>query len=354
MTEDPRIRDIPTVRKALQDITALKTVKGAIPLLRPVLRLLGVDTEKIDTALAKSEELERMAEELASLPDRFNELFSSRGWIVYDLMNVEVAKAAVNKAQAGDIDSAEADLVIYYSPETVKWKLQTMMGVRAFHPRMPLAQKALIDYQEGRYHACIPVILALLDGMVSELHQQRLGFFAEDVNLEAWDSVAAHNKGLNVLKGIFQKCRRKTTTAEITIPYRNGILHGMDLGYDNRTVAAKTWAALFAARDWAIKAERGLLKPPPPETPPTWGDTFRKIRELSDDKIRLKEWEPRVIRLGQEIPQSGSPEAFDHGTPERKLSEYLSYWKARNYGFMAQCLSTILGYDTKEAPARVR
>ena len=94
-------------------------------------------------------ELERMAEELAAVPDRFNDLFAERGWIIYDMMNVEIAKAAIAKAEGGDIDGAEADLVDYYNAETLEWNLQTMYGVSAFHPRMPLAQKDLTDYSEG-------------------------------------------------------------------------------------------------------------------------------------------------------------------------------------------------------------
>ena len=89
--------------------------------------------------------------------------------------------------------------------------------------------------------------------MVSELHEKRRGFFAEEVDLQAWDSIAAYSKGLNVLVSIFQKGRKTTRIKPIFLPYRHGIIHGMDLGYDNKVVAAKTWAALFATRDWALR-----------------------------------------------------------------------------------------------------
>ena len=193
--EEPLIRDIPTIKKNLELVRGMKSLKAIMPLLKPALRLLGLNVEEVSDALSQVPELERMAEELAAVPDRFNDLFAERGWIIYDMMNVEIAKAAIAKAEGGDIDGAEADLVDYYNAETVEWNLQTMYGVRAFHPRMPLAQKALTDYREGRYHACVPVVLALLDGMVSELHEKRRGFFAEEVDLQAWDSIAAHSKG---------------------------------------------------------------------------------------------------------------------------------------------------------------
>lgn len=208
---------------------------------------------------------------------------------------------------------------------------------------MSLAEKALIDYQEQRFHACVPIVLALLDGLVNELHEKRRGFFSENVDLQAWDSIAAHEKGLTALAKIFQKGRYKTTTEQIRLPYRNGILHGMDLGYDNKMIAAKCWAALFAVRDWAAKAERGLIEAPPPKPEKSWTDLFRQIRETDEDKKRLAEWRPRQIVVGKDVPNTGEPAMFGEGSPERKVIEFLCYWKARNYGRMAEHLPDTSG-----------
>ncbi len=94
-----------------------------------------------------------------------------------------------------------------------------------------LAGKALIDYQEERYHACVPVVLALLDGLVNELHEKRRGFFADEVDISAWDSVAAHSSGLNVLGGIFKKGRQKTVTEQnhYSLPKWNFARYGFRL-----------------------------------------------------------------------------------------------------------------------------
>lgn len=358
MAKESHIRDIPTIKKPLQDLENLKTIKDTMPLLSPLLKQLGVDTDQIDKALDKIGGLEHSAEEIASIPDRFNDLFAKRGWIIYELMDYEVAKEAVKKAEAGDIDGAEKDLVSYYDPEKVRWNLHVMKHVEAFRARWSLAQKALIDYREERYHACVPVVLALLDGMVNELHERgrglKKGFFAEGANLEAWDSISAHSKGLDVLADIFRKGRKKTTTATITVPYRNGILHGMDLGYDNKTVAAKTWAALFAARDWAIKAEKGLLDPTPLEKESTLEELTEQIHKNETEKAQLNAWKPRILDLSQDVPSTGSPEVFESGTPEQKLAEFLTYWKKRNYGFMAKCVSPDQSTNTNSMPARVR
>ena len=46
-----------------------------------------------------------------------------------------------------------------------------------------------------------------------------------------------------------------TRAEEIQIPYRHGIVHGMDLGYNNKYVAAKCWVAALP-RDWALKVAK--------------------------------------------------------------------------------------------------
>lgn len=353
MNED-QIRDIPSIKGALDDVEGIKKFKKAVSALHPLLKLLDVDIVTMDETLEEIDSLEKSMIQMASLPDRFNNLFATRGWIIYGYMNFDVAKTAVEKAEAGDIDGAEADLVEYYSADTVRWKLQTMRGVKAFRPRMRLAELALTDYQEERYHACIPVVLALLDGLVNELHKNHRGFFAEGVDLTAWDSMAAHSKGLNVLAGILKQGRKTTRTEEIAIPYRHGIMHGMDLGYANKMVAAKTWAALFATRDWALKVEKGELTSPPEKHRMNWRETFRQFKENRDDKSRLAAWQPRAIQPGMDIPETGGANMYGQGTPERKLAEFLSYWKERNYGYMARCVPIDIAYSAKELPAQMR
>jgi hypothetical protein len=113
-------------------------------------------------------------------------------------------------------------------------------------------------------------------------------------------------------------------------------MHGMDLGYDNKIVAAKTWAALFSLHDWARRVERGAIEPPPPENPPGISDLVHQIRKNQEDQRLLREWKPRDIKPGRDIPFSGKPVNFEEGSPERALSEFLGYWQDGNYGFMAK------------------
>jgi hypothetical protein len=45
--EEPKISDIPSIQKTLEDMRNISTVKEALPILRPILRLLGTDVDKL-------------------------------------------------------------------------------------------------------------------------------------------------------------------------------------------------------------------------------------------------------------------------------------------------------------------
>ena len=348
---DNRIRDIPKLRTLLTTAQMLSQIDQEIASYQEELRELGVDVDHIEEVLETYDldELTDRAEHLATLPDRFNDQLGLAGWIIYEDMNLEVAETAVEHAEAGDMDAAECVLVEYYDTEAVEWHINRLASVDAFRPRQQLLEKALTDYGAGRYHACIPVVLAQLDGMVQhaypECDGESRGFASNDAKLEAWDSIAGHATGLDHLQNLMLRSRKTTRTEEIDKPYRNGILHGMDLGYSTERVAAKTWGALFAAGEWARKAENDELDTP---TEDTTEQTLREAleaaieqhEETQDTKEAIDAWEPRDVIVGREIPASGTLGEYDEGTPERTVVDFLSFWADENYGKMATSLIT--------------
>lgn len=320
--------DIHSVRQLEKQLDQFARLKMAMPLLRPFLWLAGVDVSKIDGPLNDMARLRREFDALAKMIDRFNKLFAGRGWIAYDWLDAETAKAAIAEAEAGNMEQAEEILARHYSADQVAIQLRMLLGLASFRPRIRLAELALIDYREGRYHACVPVVLALLDGMVNELSNQ--GFFSQNVDLIAWDSIAACNSGIHDLKTLLFKPRKKTTQEPITLPYRNGILHGMDLGYDNQMVAAKAWAALFATADWARRIEQGKKEAPPSEPKPTWREVAALLQQNDKAKARLEAWKPR------EPKDLFDPANIGPHSPEAALIDFLNAWKNKKYGVMAR------------------
>jgi hypothetical protein len=368
---ESRIGDIPKFQEQLDQLKQMKTLQAGLNIAGPLLKLFGVNDGPIREALAsgKIEEMEREFTEMIALPDLFNDHFCERGWIMYDNLSIQVVKDAIQKAESGDIDGAEQELIDYYTYDTVRIQLMMMNGIKTFRSRMDLAKKALEDYKAGRFYACVLVILALMDGLVTELSEKRLGFFAEDADLTAWNSIAGHSKGLQTLAGIFRKGRRKVSSDTLAIPYRNGIMHGMDLGYDNVMVAAKVWSALFAVADWARLAEKDLLKAPvepPPEPPKSIQDQLRSfadqassfaqtIRKNQEERKRLDAWNPRTLTVGVDIPATGPAAMYPEGSPERRLVEFLEYWQAKNYGYMAKYFGHLdKKYYPNNLPSKVR
>jgi hypothetical protein len=108
------------------------------------------------------------------------------------------------------------------------------------------------------------------------------------------------------------------------------------LSYDNELVATKVWAVLFAVRDRAVLAERDQLGAPAPMPAPGIMETLRKWQEVQEQKKELAAWTPRVVRVGETIPISGSADVYPEGTPERHIVSFLSAWQRGNYGHMGR------------------
>jgi len=341
MNEEENISNIPKFQKLKKDISVFKNFYMVWPTLRPLAKMLGVDVEGIDEQLKQVPELSRSFDEMILIPDQFNNLFGDLGWILSEnSLDLEVAQQAVFIAESQGIDAAEQLLVDHFSPEWVEKRISLLKFIQGFTPRFDLAMKALEDYKAGRYYASVLVVLSLIDGWVNDLNivdHQRKGFFNSETKLIAYNSMTAHSRGLVKLKEVFGISRKKTQTEEISIPYRNGIMHGMDLGYDNRIVAAKCWAALFAVRDWAIKAARNELDPPDEEAleDKSLLESIRDYQKVRAETESFKKWKPRDRVIGRDIPTFASSQDYEENSPERKMIEFCELWQEKNYGYLA-------------------
>lgn len=359
------IKDIPIFKKAIEEISNLERLFSSFSQLKPFFVLAGLPNGEdvisrifninyIEELIPYIKEKNNEIKEIITLPDRFNDTFHKLGWILYENMDLEVTREALAIASIDNIAKAEEILVEYYSEENIRWNLDLMKSIKAYLPRERLVLKAFKDYLEERYHACIPVILAVLDGIVNEVYNKQKGFFAKDINLIVDGSISAHEKGLEQLAVLFSKGRRKTVTDKINIPYRNGIMHGMDLGYDNKIVAAKTWAALFSIREWALRVERGETEPPLEESEGNIEKSLDIYKKAKQAQELIKNWKPRGIVIGKNVPKTGIPDDYQNNSPEKKLIEFLSYWKKKNYGGMAECVPVEDDMNPNAMPKEIR
>ena len=189
---------------------------------------------------------------LSETPDKFNDLFSEKGWVAHESMNYPLMKETIELAEQNKYDDAE-QLIIKFYKEKGSHLLASLKQLEEIKPRFSLIYAAFQDYQAERYHACIPVFLMMIDGVYTDVINSKKSFFNQGAEVIAFDSIAGNESGLNNIANIFRKKRGQTMTKKITLPYRHGILHGRDLGYANEVVATKVFVTLIALKDWGIK-----------------------------------------------------------------------------------------------------
>jgi hypothetical protein len=304
----------------------------ALAKLAPFLRLFGKRGRDAADTLRGARGMADQARELTRLPTRFNAVLGPRGWIAFERMNHELLRQAAELAEGGRFKEADALLVEAFDEESLRFQLNSMTAVAAYRPRATLLELAAVDYHAGRYHAAVPVILAQIDGIVADVAGKALFTKTKDIlpKLLAWDSISAREGGLPDLVTLMASPRHQTTDGPIEVPYRHGILHGRDLGYASKLVAAKAWAALFSLREWAIKYERGETEPPPVEPAPSLRETLQRLADVERQRRQIEAWQPRAD-LGP-LDEDEEPAL---GTPEEAIHRWLTAWKMRDFGDMA-------------------
>jgi hypothetical protein len=190
----------------------------------------------------------------------------------------------------------------------------------------------------------------VIDGVVNDSIQK--GFHAQNINLTVWDSITSVDGGIDSVKQIFQKSRNKTRTEQITLPYRHGILHGRDLGYDNYEVAAKAWNFLFIVRDWinAKRTEQSRKDKFIKETNPlSLKESLKSLANAKKIEEKIAEWTPRCIE-NEYIERINNNEPVDASLPEYTAIEYCNFWCKKNYGYM----SNLYALSWKQEPKELR
>ncbi|WP_147368080.1 hypothetical protein [Fibrisoma montanum] len=333
------IKDNPSFQKFGKDLEGLELFHK----LYKITSIFGLKSKQMDELFKKLPELRQQYEDIIYTPDKFNKYFLSRGWVAYETMNLETMKTTVRLAEQGKVAEAEELLIEYNAPKCIEGKINMLWGVPAFRSRFELVQKAFEDYKESRYYTCIPIILSVIDVAVNDIEGK--GFFADGTNLIAWDSIAAHSSGLSELAKLLGQTRKKTNTDPIDIPYRNGILHGRDLAYDNKIVAAKTWATLFAVRDWAQSVRDGKKVPPVEEIPKSLRQNLREIKQSLEqiaegkkEQVIINQWKRRIVTIGVDIPRSGNVIDYADKSPEKEICQLIDNWRFKKYHEIARQL----------------
>ena len=114
------IKDNPSLKKLRDDATQSMYFKKGWPFLKPILKLFGVDTTKIEEQLNKLPQMYKEVMKITDIPDKFNDIFSDYGWIIIDSMNLDDATQALAIQKSEGIEKAEIYLANSISPEWVE------------------------------------------------------------------------------------------------------------------------------------------------------------------------------------------------------------------------------------------
>jgi hypothetical protein len=337
MEEKDNIADLPSYSKIIKDVQGANAIGKVVKFLS----FFGIKNNVLNEAFSKIPDLKKEVEHLSTLPDRFNSHFSKLGWISHESMNSQLMEKAVELADNKDIVKAESILANHFTSTEISWLQHRFRVLPSFSIRFELIEKAYKDTLEKRFHSCVPLLLTIIDGAVNDTSKSK-GFFSENTELKAWDSIAAHSSGLTAIKDIFNASRKKTNSEEIFLPYRNGILHGRDLKFDNQLIVGKCWSTLFAVNDWARALKEEKENPPIPEKQLTFGESLRELKktifEHQEWKVKsdlrwkeLDNWKPREnINI-----ESAN---FNEFSPEKTAFEIAESWKNKNYGNIAKLI----------------
>ncbi|MBI9001376.1 hypothetical protein M0E87_10585 [Corynebacterium sp. CCM 9185] len=309
MTPYGSARDLPSVMELEQQIQAS--------------RLLGFLLPR-----NQRKEIKRLHDEqrrITDTVDAFYALLGPRNWVFTGDLQLDDIQAAIATA---DPNEAEQRLVEYYqSDDRILFPLRQLNRFAEMRPRMPLLQKALIDYEAGRYYSTVLVLLSVMDGFVNELNTaHRKGLHARaPEDMVAWDSVVGHHLGLGHAHQSFIKSYFKTDTSETTELARNGIMHRTLVNYDNVIVATKAWNRLFAIADWADSRK---IQAVPVERPSTFREVLSRCHEMRVNKIRLEQWKPHV--------HDKSSFAEDPSEVVTICTDFLERWRKCQWGPLGQ------------------
>ncbi len=340
--DNEKIENNPSYKKFKKDLEGAEAIHNVTNFFS----FFGLKSKSLNEAFSQLPDLKKQFELLSKSPDKFNDYFAQRGWIAHESMNSDLMLTSIELADKGLIDVAEKELIDFYSSDKMKWLLHQLKSIDAFSNRYNFFLLAYEDTIAERYHAVVPVLLMMIDGAVNDIDKGN-GFFAENIDLTAWDSIAAHSTGLTALKEIFNDNRRKTIKEEITLPYRHGILHGRDLGYANKTVTAKCWAALFAIKDWAYAVKQGKKIPPPPEPELSFTESLSQLKNSLTDYAESKKrndllnkkveaWKARQLNIGSDILEKGLSTDYKDYTPEQEAIRFAEYWTKGNFGAISK------------------
>ena len=309
---------------------------------------LGEKTPELADIIGVLENRELKFKEIFEIPkifDKFDSFFNPLGWHAHDSVDLEIIKKAILLAQQDDFSSAERMLEEYYV-ENLNMFCTLLHGLPTYFEREHIIEKAKERFFAEDYISCVPLILMMADGFSSDMLNK--GVFTEGAQLDAFDCLASNDDAFKEFISYIAKTRRKLSTDQLSMPYRNGIMHGLDVGYNNKLTAVKAWALLFTLREVLIRkknerSDKSKFEAQQQKKTDEFYAYIKNPREYITNNIKMVDsfynWSPqRTKEEWASILQSGDVSNCTPETPDGCLTSFLRAWQAGKYGIMAQLI----------------
>jgi hypothetical protein len=279
---------------------------------------------------AQFKDVERMKREQAEFARRFAPL----GWTIYDRLSVDVVRQVV--AEPND-DAAEQVLSTHHlNPDQLQF-LGYRFNVSRFEAWQELYERAVDRTLAQDYLSAVPLVLIIIDGICTTKTGKHP--FSGGADAPIFDSETSGSGGIAEGLAILGATRRKLDTTPIRIPYRHGILHGLNPAFGNALVAAKTFNLLQASVDYFDRREdeeARIAKAAAEQRRPSWSEVAETMARTREMQRQLEQWSPRSTRSGERIACSQAPHELEPGTPEETAAAYLAAITSRNFGEIAK------------------
>jgi len=195
--------------------------------------------------------------------------FAPSGWAPSSLIPTQPYSAALHTyRETGNLEAAEAVLVEAWNEQNrLRLLLRPLLGLGAgyeplnetFRLRWRLVDKALRHHEAGSFEASVPIVLAQIDGIVSDVTEQQAWYFqgkGRASYLVDDRTVAGLPEGLEPLRNLVSRSVKHSGATGALV--RHGILHGQELGYDTLINSTKAFVLLLEIVDWAQPRARKL------------------------------------------------------------------------------------------------
>lgn len=259
--------------------------------------------------------------------DSFYFILGNRNWVFSDALSLVRIQDVVAQNTP---EEAEKVLISYLQEKGVIFSMLNRLNRFAdMRSRLPLLRKAADDFTSGRYYGSILVTVSMMDGFVCDAFKEnRKGLHArkpEEMYVE--DCVAAAWNGLPSVQASYTKGVKSRIEENVFDVHRHGIMHGMEVNYDNVYVAAKAWCMLFAVCDW-VEAKQKLHEESTEIESKTLEQFLSEIKTrqvaLKEQSKLLDEWRAHEIDLK-------NPYKDDKGVLEAVIF-FFEMWQSKNYG----------------------